>query len=251
MYYSCVYATFSYCIGTWGGILLCTHRGDSLIKLQKKIVKTLFSNFSYDDTCLFRKNKILKLQDVYRFRVSVFMYRVMILSEMPTLREDLMLEFPQHSHLTRSSGSLLTPFPRVEVIRMSYKYQFVQVWNAIPGTFKALRSLKLFRKSLMDNMLNTYWVDLVEVSVEIQTFQTVRAGGYLSFSIFNIYVHTDLFMHTFFNDQNVFWNFKSVDTHRIYFLNLVESNRNRIVFTIIRLIWNQMELVRMNIVYWP
>ena len=156
MYYSCVYATFSYCIGTWGGILLCTHRGDSLIKLQKKIVKTLFSKFCHDDTCLFRKNRILKLQDVYRFRVSVFMYKVMILSELPTLREDLLLEFPQHSHLTRSSGSLLTPFPRVEAIRMSYKYQFVQVWNEIPSTIRESRSLKLFRKSLVDNMLNTY-----------------------------------------------------------------------------------------------
>ena len=130
-----------------------------------------------------------------------------------------LIKFPQHSHLTRSSGSLLTPFPRVEAIRMSYKYQFVQIWNEIPSTIRESRSLKLFRKSLVDNMLNTYWVVLVEVSVEIQKFQAVRAGGYLSYSIFNIYVYTDLFLCIhFFNDQNVFWNFK--DVNRKYFISI-------------------------------
>ena len=120
-------------------------------------MKILFSKFCHNDTCFFRKNRILKLQDVlYRFCVAVFVYRVMILSELPTLREDPLLEFTQHSHPTRSSGSLLTLSQQVEVMGMCYKYQFVQVWNAISSTIKASRSLKLFRKSLIDNMLNAY-----------------------------------------------------------------------------------------------
>ena len=39
------HSTVTYCIPIWGGMLLNSHRGDKLNKLQDRIVKNLFSQF--------------------------------------------------------------------------------------------------------------------------------------------------------------------------------------------------------------
>ena len=156
MYYSCVYSSVSYCISVWGGVLLCTHRADALIKLHAKIVKNLFTRFSPAGVCLFKTNKILKLPDLYKFRVSIYMYRVMVLNENPTLRRDLFISYPDHQYNTRGSGMLITPFPRVEIIRFSFKYQFVQIWNELPTCIKEQTCFRTFKSSLRSFMLDRY-----------------------------------------------------------------------------------------------
>ena len=135
---------------------MTTHRGDRLIGLQAKIVKNLFEKFYSGDACLFKACRILKLVDVYKFRVCIYMYRVLILNELPTLRENLELEIPQHEYNTRSNTLLITPFPRVEVVRMSYSYQFVRIWNEIPDFLKAADTLRKFKNNLMSRILDSY-----------------------------------------------------------------------------------------------
>lgn len=156
MYYSCVYSSVSYCISVWGGVLLCTHRGDNLIRLHARTVKNLFNKFSPVGTCPFKANKILKLPDIFKLRVSIYMYKVMILNEHPTLRRDLYISYSEHRYNTREAGFLITPFPRVEVIRMNFKYQFVQIWNQIPMTLKELPTLRMFKRSLTALMFDNY-----------------------------------------------------------------------------------------------
>ena len=58
MYYACIYSTFSYCICSWGGVLVTTHRGGRLIGLQAKIVKNLFEKFYSGNICLFKACRI-------------------------------------------------------------------------------------------------------------------------------------------------------------------------------------------------
>ena len=45
MYYSYVYSLLSYCIGMWGGALLCTSIGEKLCHVQNKIVHKLISTY--------------------------------------------------------------------------------------------------------------------------------------------------------------------------------------------------------------
>ena len=74
LHYSCVYSIVSYCIATWGGVLLCTHVCDALLRLQSEIIKNLYGKFLPfpSVTCLFREHEILKLDDVYKLRVSIW-----------------------------------------------------------------------------------------------------------------------------------------------------------------------------------
>ena len=157
LYYSCVYSIFSYCIATWGGVMMCTHRCDALLRLQRRILKNLFTKFFPSAPCLFRAVGLLKLPDVYKLRVAIYMYRMLNLNECPTLRNDLELSYPQHNHGTRSSSMLSLPFPRVEVIRMSFKYQFVNVWNSIPSHIQSSPTIGIFKKNVIEFYIEQYF----------------------------------------------------------------------------------------------
>ena len=156
MYYACFYSIATYCIGIYGGTMLCTHRCDRLVRLQAKIMKNLFSKFFPSTRCLFKKIKILKLPDVYRLKVNVFMYRMLKLDEFPSIRRNLRLEYATLSYGTRYAGNLIPPFPRVEAIRINFQYQFINVWNSTPLAIKALPNFRSFKRALIDFYLNSY-----------------------------------------------------------------------------------------------
>ena len=61
-YYSCVYSSISYFLSVWGGVSLCTHRCDRIVRLQRRIVNNLFSQyFNHDpDANVFKNMKLLK-----------------------------------------------------------------------------------------------------------------------------------------------------------------------------------------------
>ena len=156
VYYACVYSVVSYALAVFGGILMCTHRGDSLMKLQLRIIKNLFSRFFPNNPCLFREIRILNFRDIYVLKVGLYMFRIMILNEYPLLREHLALEFPQHEHYTRSITEPRLPLPRVEVVRMNFRYQFIKVWNDLPDIIKNSERLTTFKRRLIDFLIAKY-----------------------------------------------------------------------------------------------
>ena len=58
--------------------------------------------------------------------------------------------YPSHMYETRYRGSLVVPFPRVDSIRMNFKYQFCNVWNDIPDNIRNATSLRIFKKMSME-----------------------------------------------------------------------------------------------------
>ena len=88
--------------------MLCTHRCDRLLMLQNRVVKNLFAK--YFSSCLYKSMEILKLPDVYRLKINIFMYKVMKLDECPTIKRSLRLEHATHSHNTRTANNLILPF---------------------------------------------------------------------------------------------------------------------------------------------
>ena len=156
VYYSCVYSIVSYGISVWGGALNCNHRADCLIRLQKHILNNLFSKFYPENINIHVREFFFKISDIYRMRVAVLMYRVLVLNELPSLRNNIILTPAPHDYNTRNATNLIPPYPRTDVIKMSYKYQFINMWNSIPEFIRLLPTLKLFKKSLTDHFLNMY-----------------------------------------------------------------------------------------------
>ena len=49
------------------------------------------------------------------------------------------MSYPSHNYNTRNNTDMLLPYPRVEAIRMNFRYQFVKVWRRIPEYIKCQR----------------------------------------------------------------------------------------------------------------
>ena len=156
IYYSCVYSTIKYCIGVYGGILQCNQTGNRLRSLQKRIVRNLFGVFERNEVDLFKKYAILKIEDIHKLMLAIYMFRIVVLNECPTLMDCLELTCPDHTHSTRNREKFILPFPRVENLRTNFKYQCPNIWNNIPESIKHARNVQSFKKAFISHLLNTY-----------------------------------------------------------------------------------------------
>jgi len=156
MYYSCIYSIISYCIIIWGGILQSTRKGLELENIHTKIIENLFAHHINLNECLFKTIKLLKLKDIHILCVGLYMYKIVKLNECPTLQANLDLTQPEHQYNTRSRSNFKLPFPRVENIRVNYKYQFVNIRNKIPNYVKDKNTLNSFKRALKSYLLGKY-----------------------------------------------------------------------------------------------
>ena len=138
MYFSCIYSVLTYCLCIWGGVLQCTERGQRIIKLHARAVKNLFSEFCHPDVCIFKDMKLLKLKDIHKLYVGVYMFKVIKLNKCPTLQVNLDLKYPQHDYFTRTYDNPIVSFPRVTSLRINFKYQCSKIWNDIPENIKPI-----------------------------------------------------------------------------------------------------------------
>ena len=157
-YFAFFHASITYCIAIWGGMLLVTSAGKKLLNLQKRIIINLFSKFSpgLSYEALLKKYNLLKIEDVYRVKVACLMYSVLDDNEQHFLTNHLRLCRATHSYPTSSRDLYIEPFPRVDCIRINYKYQFIKIWNSIPNYIKRNNSVSKFKKSLTAHILSLY-----------------------------------------------------------------------------------------------
>ena len=148
-YYSFVHSALLYGIAVWGGSL-GTQQGQSLQKLQNKIVRNLFSQFyTFESTTeLFKVSKIHTIADIYKIRALSYMFRMLKLNWHFSLISSY-IQSVEHSHFTRYTGCLRPPFPRVTSVRQAFPHQFVGLWNDLPPDIRDISSLTAFRRALM------------------------------------------------------------------------------------------------------
>ena len=84
------------------------------------------------------------------------MFKVIKLNQVPTLQVNLDLKYLDHNYETRNRDDPLRPEPRVLPIKLSFKYQCVDIWNRIPDYIKETNSLNVFKKSLTQHFLSQY-----------------------------------------------------------------------------------------------
>ena len=155
-YYALVYSIVSYCIVVWGGVLECTHRGDGLERLYKRTVKNLFSKFYSQNLCTFKAANVLKLEDIYKYKTAVLMFRILKLDHFPSIRSKINLTQPDHNYPTRASHLFNEPFPRVLAIRMNFQYQIISIWNNLPNRIKNIERIGSFKRALKNYFLDAY-----------------------------------------------------------------------------------------------
>ena len=100
--------------------------------------------------------KLLKLPDIHKLCIGIYMFKIVRLNQCPTLQSNLILDYPSHQHDTRARGDLVLPSTRVDALRINYVYQCKDIWNKIPIEIKSCKTLNAFKKQFTAHLLNRY-----------------------------------------------------------------------------------------------
>jgi hypothetical protein len=157
-YFSFVYSTITYGILVWGGCLTTTSRINRTQGYQDNIIKTLFGPFTRYNTVidLYIRFNLLRISEIYKLKVSEFMYKIITQNMYPSLKQFLIADNVIVDYNLRGEMQYRPIFPRTDSVRMSYHYQFVKIWNEIPAEIKQSESSHLFKKRLSTYYLYNY-----------------------------------------------------------------------------------------------
>ena len=155
-YYSCVYSVFTYGLAAWGGILLCAASAPALERLQERLLRMLFRKYTNIDECIFKQTRTLKLRDIYRLHAGIYMFKIIRLNTCPTVTEGMPIRYPEHRYPTRRGSELVLPFPRVSSVRRGYQYQYIDIWNSLPGDIIQSTTLGQFKRKVSDHFMQLY-----------------------------------------------------------------------------------------------
>ena len=145
LYYSLVHPYLNYCNLVWGGTYP-THLNHLLI-LQKRILRIIFQRPYLEHTNpLFLESKILKINDLYKYNLSKFMF----LNRNNPLFQNI------SSYSTRNQNLLIPQFQRLTLTQHSINFQGPHFWNQLPLNIRNSNSLSIFQKNVKNLYLETY-----------------------------------------------------------------------------------------------
>lgn len=145
LYFSAIHPYMHYAIEAWYGAP--GYLRSKVVILQKKAIRCI-SNLYYNDHTdpYFASLKILKLDDLFKFNIGVYMFRaVSSLDFDVSLRSSLRSHSDNHSHDTRNKSSLVAPRCNRSKSMSSIHFNGVAVWNGIGGEIRESSSLNLFK----------------------------------------------------------------------------------------------------------
>ena len=146
LYYSFVYPYLYYGIIAWGKTT--SNFLNSLVILQKRVIRIISSATRLAHTePLFRRLRLLKLEDIYILNVMLFMFQIRrgyisLFQDLFTLNSEI------HDHNTRQSAFFHLPIPRLEIRKRSIYYQGPIVWNGLVNEFETLVHLNTFKRNV-------------------------------------------------------------------------------------------------------
>ena len=145
LYYSLVHPYLNYCNLTWGGTF--PSHLQPLILLQKRIIRIISDRpFREHTSPLFLENEILKVDDIYRFNLSKYMYK----------NQDNQIYHNVPTYNLRNRNHLVPHFERLTTTQHSIHYQGPHLWNQLPDVLKSSNSFGLFKKNSKLYFLNSY-----------------------------------------------------------------------------------------------
>ena len=158
LYYSMIHPHLLYCLIVWGNSNFTTI--NKLVCLQKKAMR-IISNSGYrsSTTPIFKKLSILKLTDLYKLEISLYMFKCLhcLLPNVcnqngPTLRPIM----PQQTRANSILYNFIQPGCRTTVRERSLALQGPKLWNSLPCSSKEILSLNIFKNHIAKFTINAY-----------------------------------------------------------------------------------------------
>jgi hypothetical protein len=158
-YFAMVQSILSYGILIWGGTSVGSASFNKLCRLQDRIIFNLFSNNQdrLDNVnVLYKRHKLLKLHDLYKLRVCIFMYKIINENYAPFLFDRLIPLINPNPYNTRLDNIFVRPFPRVNAVKMNFISNAVTVWNDVGNVIRCQKSVSNVKKLLSQDYIVNY-----------------------------------------------------------------------------------------------
>ena len=144
-YYAFIFPYLSYNVIVWGSTYASYL--NAIIVQQKRTIRTICNSRKLDHTTpLFRQLGILKFGDIYRFSVSVHMYRSLSEGKFKI----------DHQFNTRNHNLAATKFHRLTISQHAFSFQGPHIWNSLPEYIRTASTISLFKCKLKKFFLDQY-----------------------------------------------------------------------------------------------
>ena len=153
LYISLIQSHLQYGISAWGNSSNIGH----IVKLQKKALRIINNKpFRAHTEPLFKNNKLLKIEDIYKFNVLLFMHDYV--HSRHKLPNSFVNFFPQKlpGRLTRQKLNIPQVKFRTKFSSKLTKHSFPTMWNNTDNNIQEIKSKKLFKLTLRTNFLEDY-----------------------------------------------------------------------------------------------
>ena len=123
--------------------------------LQKRVIR-IIAGVNRRTHCqpYFASLGILSLSDVFKYNVSLFMYKYFH-RKLPSIFDIFQLNNEIHQHNTRQSQHLHQPKPKTEFGKRFFRYQRVLIWNNSYANLNVNVKIGLFKKTLKEHLLKS------------------------------------------------------------------------------------------------
>jgi hypothetical protein len=153
LYYSFVYPYLVYGIELWGSS--SQYNMTTLLKLQKKTVRLICNvPFRTHSQPLFEKLRILTVQKLYQYQISLFMFRLN--SNMCPFTVKMMFDkyiISDNFYETRQKKKFIVPLYRLSICQKSITFKGITTWNYIIDKFVIACTIFSFKKHIKSFLL--------------------------------------------------------------------------------------------------
>ena len=156
LYYALIYPFLTYGILVWGSTYCTTLQ--PLFILQKKVVRIItFSKFYEHTSPIFKRLKLIKLNDLLYLYTAVFMYKFHRKLLPSTFDNFFSTVAAKHNYGTRLSTKQSLSLPKVNTNYgiFNIRFQGPKIWNSIPRMDKSL-SLNKFKQRINQKTIESY-----------------------------------------------------------------------------------------------
>lgn len=128
-----------------------------ILTKQKKVIRVI-AGAKYNDHTepLFKKLEILKLEDIYKLKLSKYMYELSIGILPEPLMKMIIPNATIHQYLTRNRNNPHIERRRTYKASVAFKHKGPTYWYNIPAQIRECKTIKSFVKSYRTNMLLSY-----------------------------------------------------------------------------------------------
>ena len=156
-YYSMIHSQFCYGTIIWAGTVK-TANFKVLKTLQNRIIKNLFSRHlaHIPVNSIYKQLKILKVEDIYKLKTCLTMYRCLNLGFLPYVHDIITKLVRNHVYDTRYGRDFLMPIPSVKSIELNLIYQIIKAWNELDISIRTSQNVIAFKRKLINKIFESY-----------------------------------------------------------------------------------------------